>query len=257
MDLGLEEKVVIIGGGSRGIGLAIVETFLEEGARVAVVGREASGLAKAVKALTGRFGEDRVVGIPGDLTRDGCSQSVVAEVAQRWGMLNVVVANVGVGTDATGWDVPMEAFHDAFRTNFLASQALAQAAIPSFSKEGGSIVFTGSIAGYESLGAPAPYESAKAALHAYAKSLSRLVAELGIRVNVLAPGNILFPGGRWALRLQDEPELVQAMLDREVPLCRFGRPHEIGAAVAFLASSQAAFITGACLVVDGGQTRSL
>jgi 3-oxoacyl-[acyl-carrier protein] reductase len=108
----------------------------------------------------------------------------------------------------------------------------------------------------ESLGAPIPYGAAKAALEHYAKDLSHRVGRHGVRVNTVAPGNILFPGGTWQRKLEANPAGVTAMISAEVPLARFGAPEEIGAAVAFLASDRAAFITGACVVADGGQTRA-
>jgi 3-oxoacyl-[acyl-carrier protein] reductase len=122
--------------------------------------------------------------------------------------------------------------------------------------EGGSIVFVSSIAGLESLGAPLPYGAAKAALEHYSKDLARRVGKHGVRVNTVAPGNILFPGGTWQRKLDaDSPDVMQ-MISAEVPLGRFGAPEEIGALVAFVSSPKAAFITGACLVADGGQTRA-
>jgi 3-oxoacyl-[acyl-carrier protein] reductase len=120
----------------------------------------------------------------------------------------------------------------------------------------GSIVFISSIAGLESLGAPLPYGAAKAALEHYSKDLSRRVGMHGVRVNTVAPGNVLFPGGTWQQKLDADSAKVTSMIAAEVPLSRFGTPREIGAAVAFLASDRAAFITGACLVADGGQTRA-
>jgi 3-oxoacyl-[acyl-carrier protein] reductase len=120
----------------------------------------------------------------------------------------------------------------------------------------GSIVLIGSIAGLESLGAPIPYGTAKAALEHYGKDLARRVGRYGVRVNTVAPGNILCPGGAWERKLDADAAGVNAMIAAEVPLGRFGAPEEIGAAVAFLASDRAAFLTGSCLVADGGQTRA-
>ena len=256
MDLGLRDRVTLIGGGSRGIGLGIAKVFLEEGARVAIVARGEGRLREAASALSEAFGDDYVMGFAADLSDRQQVKRVLEAVVAEWSRLDVVIANAGAGTDASGWDVPSDSFEEALRANFWASQILAQTSVGHLAEWKGVIVFTGSIAGYECLGAPAPYETAKAALHAYAKSLSRTVAPLGIRVNTVVPGNVVFPGGRWAERLEKEREATEGMLRREVPLGRFGRTEEIGAAVAFLASSQASFITGACLVVDGGQTRS-
>jgi 3-oxoacyl-[acyl-carrier protein] reductase len=117
-------------------------------------------------------------------------------------------------------------------------------------------VFIASIVGVESVRAPLAYSAAKTALHAYAKNLARAVASQGVRVNVVAPGNVLFDGGSWAAKLAEDPERVRGYIGAEVPLGRFGNPEEIADLVAFLASSRAAFITGACVVADGGQTRT-
>ena len=142
--------------------------------------------------------------------------------------------------------------------NFRAAVTLIEAALPELlATKQGSIVAVGSIAGIESIGAPLAYGAAKAALTHYVAGLARLTGPSGVRVNTVAPGNVLFPGGAWAERLAGESANVQVMLDREVALARFGTPAEIAAAVAFLASDRASFITGSCLVVDGGQTRSL
>ena len=113
-----------------------------------------------------------------------------------------------------------------------------------------------SIAGVEALETPLPYAAAKAAVIALAKGLARDLASQAIRVNAIAPGNILAPGGPWEQRLQRDRAAVEAYIAREVPLRRFGTPEEIADAVAFLVSERASFITGTCLVADGGQTRS-
>ena len=117
-------------------------------------------------------------------------------------------------------------------------------------------MFISSIAGWEALKAPLTYSVAKAAVLSAMKNLSHLVAEKGIRVNAVVPGNILFPGGTWAKKLAKKTRFFENYIFTEVPLQRFGRPDEIADAVVFLSSERASFITGACLVVDGGQTRS-
>jgi 3-oxoacyl-[acyl-carrier protein] reductase len=178
-------------------------------------------------------------------------------VAKEWNSLDGLVANVGSGSGKLGWDLPESEWERIFALNFQASTRLAQAAIPPMMANGGSIVFVSSIAGVEALPAPLPYSAAKAALISYSKNLSRQVATHGIRVNCVAPGNVIFPGGSWARRVAEQGETVLKSIRAEVPMERFGTPEEIANLVTYLCSDRASFVTGSCFVADGGQTRSL
>jgi 3-oxoacyl-[acyl-carrier protein] reductase len=253
VDLELTGKVALVAGSSRGIGLAVAEAFLREGASVVVTGRDADALAAAEADLAGG---ERVLAWCGDLRDPKSAEACVRAVQERFGRLDVLVANVGSGRGTLGWDVAPDEWLASLETNFLGSVELARLAAPQLRAAAGSIVFVASIAGLESIGAPAPYEAAKAALLAAAKSLSRSLAP-EVRVNCVAPGNVFFPGGRWEEIRSERPEMVDEMLRTQVPLRRFGSPEEIADAVLFLASPRAAFVTGSCLVVDGGQTRGI
>ena len=121
----------------------------------------------------------------------------------------------------------------------------------------GSILYISSIVAVEATPAPLPYSAAKAALVNYSKNLARQLGPKGIRVNTIAPGNIFFPRGSWERHLSNRREAVEAMLKNEVPQQRFGTPEEIASLAVYLCSPQAAFATGACYVMDGGQTRTL
>jgi 3-oxoacyl-[acyl-carrier protein] reductase len=258
MDLGLADKVAYVSGSSRGIGLGIARAFLSEGARVVVTGRDPCSLKAAEEDLTRAHGADRVLALCGDLEDVGFSALTVEQTLGRWNRLDCVVCNLGAGTDGTGGDIAAAEWRRAFSVNFWSGQILAQQAIPSLVKTGsGSLVFIASLAGAEEIGAPAPYTVAKSAVIALAKSLSRTLARDGVRVNAVAPGNVLHPGGRWEARLAARRDETLSMIRREVPLGRFGTPDEIADAVVFLASQRAAFITGACLLVDGGQSHAL
>jgi 3-oxoacyl-[acyl-carrier protein] reductase len=178
---------------------------------------------------------------------------VAREIEGTLGVPDVVVANIGSGALPRGWDVETDAWKSAFQLNVFGSMALLRTFLPKMVQRGtGSVVVIGSIAGLEAVPAPITYAAAKAALAAAAQSLSRQVA--GVRVNVVAPGNVIFPGGSWERRQREDPAGVRAYVEAEVPLGRFATPNEIADLVVFVASDRAAFLTGACLVIDGGQS---
>jgi 3-oxoacyl-[acyl-carrier protein] reductase len=257
MELGLKDKVAWVAGASRGIGLAIARGLAAEGCRVALTARSAGPLAESAAGLEKEFGPDRILAVSADLSVDDQAAAAVAACVKRWGRLDVAAINVGTGRIGGG-AAPSESDWDlALSQNLRAPVCAVRHAVPALKLRGGAIVLVGSIAGLEAFGAPAAYASAKAALHAWMKELSRALAKDSIRVNAVVPGNVFFPGGSWDLRRQNDPAKVDGYINAEVPMGRFGSPEEIADAVAFLASARAAFITGAALVVDGGQTRSL
>ncbi len=179
------------------------------------------------------------------------------QVTELWDGVDVLVCNVGSGTGRGGFQLSAGDWSSIFEINLWTTVRLVEVFLPAMvDAKRGAILFISSIAGLESFGAPLPYSAAKAALEKYSKDLSRQVAAHGVRVNTIAPGNILFDGGTWQRKLAADSAGVTSMIAREVPLARFGEPAEIGAATAFLASDRAGFITGARLVADGGQTRA-
>lgn len=256
MDLQLSERVAFVGGSSRGIGKAIASTLLLEGCRVCITGRDEIALNAALEELRTRFGE-RAISVHGDMTDPSVIDDAFRTVVKTWGRLDIVVANIGSGKGRPGWQQGQQEWERSFNLNFFGSVRIAETAIPYLQSHGGSILFIGSIVGVEATPAPLPYSAAKAALINYSKNLSRAVAQHGIRVNCLAPGNVLFPGGSWERHLLERKDDVERMISSEVPQQRFGTPEEIAQFAAFLVSPKSNFSTGACYIMDGGQTRRI
>lgn len=256
MDLQLNHHVALVAGSSRGIGKAIAQGFLNEGARVVVTGRDGASLAQAKHDLARIFGEDRILDWQGDLTYVRAPVELLELTLKRWGRLDHVVANLGNGRGRTGWELEPSDWRGLFEANLFGSTNVVEGLLPHLVQAGqGSVVFIASIAALECLPAPLPYSAAKAALVSYSKNLARAVAQYQVRVNCIAPGNVIFPGGTWEGHLQARPDEVTQYVSTEVPLRRFGQPQEIADLTVFLCSQRASFITGACFVADGGQTR--
>jgi 3-oxoacyl-[acyl-carrier protein] reductase len=256
--LDLSGQVAFVAGSSRGIGRSIAEQLLAEDCRVCLSGRDEISLQSTSNELEKQFDPDRILSISADLTDPAAVQRSIKTIVDQWGKLDILVANLGTGKGKPGWDIEEEEWQRLFQLNFYGSVRLAKEAITVMAKQSkGCIIFISSITGVEATAAPLPYGAAKAALINYSKNLARSVAGLGIRVNCVAPGNILFPGGSWDQHLATKKEATEQYIATEVPLKRFGTPDEIASLVAFLCSSQSAFTTGACHIIDGGQTRSV
>lgn len=256
MNLQLKNRRVLVTGSSRGIGRGIAEAFLAEGAKVAVSGRDRATVTRLIKAWRPRYGVEHALGCTGDLTADTGIRRALKRIVQAWGGLDVLVLNLGSGRSISGL-APAVEWQRVLNLNLVAAMETLRLAMDLLSRgKQPAVVFVGSIAGLESLGAPMPYGAAKAGLRHAMKAAAQQLAPGGIRVNMVAPGNIIFPGGTWDRKMTEAPEATAAMLATQVPLQRFGTIEEVAACVLFLASHQASFITGACLTVDGGQTRT-
>lgn len=257
MDLQLTDKIALVAGSSRGIGKATARAFLAERCRTVVTGRQPESLAQTRAELEAEFGTERVLAFQGDLTTAEAIHDLRQLLQERWGIPDCIVANIGYGRGPGGWRPEERDWDAAFSANLWGSVRLLTAILPDLVEAGrGSIVLVSSIVGLEGTPAPLPYSAAKSALINYGKNLARQVACHNLRVNCVAPGNILFPGGSWEKHLSERREQVEAFVRQEVPLQRFGRPEEIADLIVYLSSPRAAFITGACVVADGGQTRS-
>ncbi|HEY2750266.1 SDR family NAD(P)-dependent oxidoreductase [Phenylobacterium sp.] len=257
MELDLKGRVVAIAGASRGIGLGIAETCLAEGAKVAISARNPEALEATRLRLAERYGEDCVWARAGDMREtneiEACLNGAEAELGPLWG----AVANVGIYPCPPGIEVDDETWDAGFRQNLDAAYRLARSALRRLVPRGeGSVLLISSIAGIDAMGSSLTYGVAKAAVNHLGQELARLAGPANVRVNAIAPGNIVFQGGTWAERLSGpRGDVWRRWVDREVPLKRFGAPEEIGSVAAFMLSPRASFMTGMVAAVDGGQTR--
>lgn len=256
MNLLLENKRVLVTGASRGIGLAIAEGFLKEGARVALLARSEGCLEEVVRQLGHKYGADKVLSCPADCATPEAWPAILERIEATWGGLDVAVANVGDGRGMPDALPDAPQFAQSWRTNFTTAEVTARATLPLLEANGGCLLFVSSIAAMEVIGAPTDYSVAKSALLALSKQMARKLAPR-VRVNCLAPGNVYFPGGSWDAKIKADAKRVESLIQATVPMNRFGTPEEMADAAVFLCSDRAGFITGTCLVVDGGQTVSL
>jgi 3-oxoacyl-[acyl-carrier protein] reductase len=255
MDLGLQGKCAIVTGASRGIGLSIALGLAEEGCNLVVCSRGEEALQKAAQGM--RDKGVKVAVSAADVTREPGAKQVVEQAMASFGRVDVLVNNVG----GSNWKPFVEHSDEDWRNiidlNFFAAIRMCRRVVPLMEQQGtGSIVMISSIWGRE-LGGPSSYNATKAAEIGLAKNLAKELAPKGIRVNTVAPGSILFPGGGWDQRQKADPEGMATFVKQNLPLGRFGRPEEIAHVVAFLSSERASLLTGACINVDGCQSYSL
>ena len=257
MDLHLNRKVALVTGSSRGIGKHIAVRLAEEGCAVAICARGAGDLKKAEEELKERGAS--VLALEADLVAPEVPKKLVGETVKRFGGLDILVNNVGGNRRKPFADTTDADWQELLDLNFNAHVRCSRAAVPALREEGGgSITFISSIFGREA-GGPglSIYNTTKSALISLAKIMSIELAADQIRVNSIAPGSIRFPGGSWDRRVKNEPERMKAFVEANLPIGRFGTADEVADVVAFLVSSRASLITGACLNVDGGQSHSL
>jgi 3-oxoacyl-[acyl-carrier protein] reductase len=249
LNLELQGKVALITGSSRGIGLAIAEVLLQEGCTVVLNGRDAERLGNSAKRLG-------VTGVASDVSQEDGALAMVNAVVAQYGRVDILVSNVGSGTSLPPGKETWAEWDRMLGLNLRAAVNAVNAARSALAASSGVVLCISSICGSAALGAPLAYSAAKAALNSYVRGVSRVLATEGVRINALAPGNVLFKGSSWEKHINHNPQAVKDMLKREVALQRFGSVDEIASIAAFMCSAKSSFMTGEIVVVDGGQLRS-
>ncbi len=243
----LEGKVAVVTGGNSGIGLATAKRFHEEGARVVIAGRSQKTLDEAVKAIG-----KGTVGVQADVSSAKDLDRLYTTVSEKMGKIDVLFANAGIYKFAPLAATTEVLYDELFDINARGVYFTIQKALPHLN-DGASIIVNTSVAGEIGVPNGTAYAATKAALRSFTRSIAAELVERGIRVNAVSPGPIETPAGfeRTGLSKETVDEMLKGFISM-VPMKRIGQPEEIAATVAFLASQDASFITGAEIPVDGG-----
>jgi NAD(P)-dependent dehydrogenase (short-subunit alcohol dehydrogenase family) len=241
-----EGKSVVITGGNSGIGLATAKLFHEEGAKVAISGRNQKTLDAAVKTIG-----PRTVAVKADVASTADLDKFFAQVAAKFGKIDVLFANAGIAKFAPAADSTEQMYDETFDINVKGLFFTLQKALPLLNDNAG-IVLTSSVVASKGYPGTSVYSATKSALRSLARTFAAELVDRGIRVNVVSPGPIYTPILSKSGMPQSGVDAFEAAVTSRVPMKRLGTPEEVAHAVLFLASTEASYITGVDLNVDGG-----
>lgn len=257
MNLGIKNKTALVTGSSRGIGKSCAISLSKEGANVVICGRDKKTLTESLSELKNI--NENTKGIVCDITDEKGLSNLVSEINDKLGNIDILVNNVGGSVKKEGIEgTDISDMNKAFDLNLTPTIKLMQLVIPDMkSQKWGRIINISSVYGRE-LGGNLSYMTAKAALNSITKHSAIDLAKHGILINAVAPGPVSHPGGSWEkFQNQNSSEVVQNFIDENLPIGKFGWPEPIGDLVTFLASENLGFLTGTCINVDGGWSRSI
>ena len=251
MNISFKNKLILITGSTQGIGFETGKALLNLGANVIFNSR--TNNLKQLKKVK----QSQLKHILADVSDYYEAKNLLKTIKKDYGLLNHIVCNVGNGSSVNIQKGSFAEINDMMQKNLFSSTNIISQAPEFMDKENGSIVCISSICGFENLGAPPGYQVAKAALNMYVASIAKKLYENKIRINAVAPGNIIFEGSVWEDKINKNNKKVLEMLENDVIMKRLGTPAEISNFVIFLLSNFSSFATGKTFIVDGGQTKGI